>query len=160
MGYSLTLSAELEGVTSLQPADSLESPFEYTFQVQCTSCREIHSKEVNINTLEKHEMSGSRGEANFVFKCQFCKRESSANITRTKKAYTIEDDKPVAILDIDSRGLEIVKFIPVGNFICSAVEGPTKFTEVDLSDNEWYDYDDNAGAEVSITDVKWDFVKN
>lgn len=73
MGYKLVLKATLEGITDLSPKDSEQSPFEYTFEIECTSCREKHDKEITINRFELHEMSGSRGEANFVFKCKNCK---------------------------------------------------------------------------------------
>lgn len=78
-------------VTNLRPSDAQDNPFWYTFKVQCTSCRETHpnwvgvsrfvslnpcdSVEMASNTLlkEQNEMSGSRGEANFVWKCKNCK---------------------------------------------------------------------------------------
>lgn len=65
---AVTLVAELEGyvrrgpsvsapcsvlirdrVTELQPIDTLDAPFYYTFKVQCTSCREIHPNWVNVS---------------------------------------------------------------------------------------------------------------
>ncbi|AOA61828.1 hypothetical protein PP7435_CHR1-1159 [Komagataella phaffii CBS 7435] len=153
----LQVQAELNGISEFFPLDTPESPFEYVFKIQCTSCREIHEKEVSINTIEKHEISGSRGEASFVFKCKICKRESSTTIQRTKNNLTSEDEsKFVDILDIDSRGLQLVEFIPVGEFVGLGESG-TKFS-VELEDGEWYDYDDNAGTEVSVTNVTWNLV--
>jgi hypothetical protein len=64
---ALALKAELEGypsnvsfiftndltnifsVTDLQPQDTEEEPFHYTFKVQCTSCREVHPNWVTVN---------------------------------------------------------------------------------------------------------------
>jgi hypothetical protein len=68
------------------------------FKVQCTSCRETHANYVGVNRFvsipsdsiaeqlsrasfpdtctayqETNDMSGSRGEANFVWKCKNCK---------------------------------------------------------------------------------------
>lgn len=60
-------------VTDLRPNDSAESPFYYTFKVQCTSCRETHPNFVTMSRFEVHDVSGSRGEANFVWKCKNCK---------------------------------------------------------------------------------------
>ena len=34
-------------------------------------------------------------------------------------------------------------------------ESGSKFTAIALEDGEWYDYDEKAGEEVSIKDVKW-----
>jgi len=39
----------------------------------CTSCREEHPKVVSFNQKEEHELSGSRGSANFVWRCSNCK---------------------------------------------------------------------------------------
>ena len=76
-------------VTDLQPKDTPEEPYFYTFRVQCTSCREVHPNWVNVSRFvsmpfamrrtllmpmkESNEMSGSRGEANFVWRCKSCK---------------------------------------------------------------------------------------
>jgi hypothetical protein len=36
------------------------------------------------------------------------------------------------------------------------VDSGTKFTGIDLTDGEWYDYDEKAGEEVSIKDISWE----
>ena len=76
MVLALALSAELNGVTSLRPLDTEDSPFYYTFKVQCTSCRETHPNWVSVSRFEQNEVSGSKGEANFVWKCKNCKVSS------------------------------------------------------------------------------------
>lgn len=63
------------------------------------------------------------------------------------------------MLKMDTRGVDVVEFVPDGKFVCKGAESSTKFQEVDLSENEWYDYDDNAGDEVSITDIEWSIKK-
>lgn len=87
-------------MTDLQPVDTEQEPFYYNFKVQCTSCREVHPNWVSIsrfvrscmpvwpasicfeheessgltfNYQEQNEQQGSRGDANFVWKCQNCK---------------------------------------------------------------------------------------
>lgn len=35
-------------------------------------------------------------------------------------------------------------------------ESGTKFSGIDLTDGEWYEYDEKASEEVSITNVKWE----
>jgi hypothetical protein len=155
------LNANIEGLTQLKPDDRPESPFEYTFKIECTSCHEIHPKEVSINHYEQHELPNSRGEANFIFKCKTCGRDSSVQIKPTGKTYDIEDaGKNVAFLEIESRGLELKEFIPLGIFVAKGADTTTKFNDVLLDEGEFYDYDDNAGAEVSITEVKWDIVRS
>lgn len=95
-----------------------------------------------------------------MFKCKNCKRESTANIKPLSKTYELEESgKPLSILQIDARGIEFTEFHADGKFQCSGVNSNTKFKEVDLVDGEWYDYDEDAGEEVSITDIKWDLKK-
>jgi hypothetical protein len=43
-----------------------------------------------------------------------------------------------------------------GEWKASGLESGTKFAGIDLTDGEWFDYDEKAGEEVSITNVKWD----
>lgn len=162
MGYKLMLKATLEGLDSLKPTDTAQTPFEYTFEIECTSCREKHDKEITINRFEQHEISGSRGEANFVFRCKYCKRESTISIERTKQDYTLEaDGAPVALLQMEARGVDFVSFIPQGNFeAIGSHKSKTPFNEIDLSEGEFYDYDDNAGNEVSITEIEWTIVRS
>jgi hypothetical protein len=115
-------------VTDLRPQDTEDAPFFYTFKVQCTSCRETHPNFVSISRFEQNEMSGSRGEANFVWKCKNCKvalpipssphhlltsfkREHSASIKAPPAAYAQTDPpKTVNILEFDCRGLEFTEF--------------------------------------------------
>lgn len=35
-------------------------------------------------------------------------------------------------------------------------ESGTKFSSIDLTESEWFDYDEKAGEEVSITTLKFD----
>ncbi|KAK0704718.1 hypothetical protein B0H67DRAFT_649135 [Lasiosphaeris hirsuta] len=154
---ALTLTAELAGVTNLRPDDSAENPFWYTFKVQCTSCRETHPNPVSVSRYEANDMSGSRGEANFVWKCKNCKRESSASIMDAPTPYQQTDPvKPQKILVFDCRGLEFTEFIPEGEWLADGLESTSKFSGIELTDGEWFDYDEKTSEEVSIKDLKWE----
>ncbi|KAI3403424.1 hypothetical protein KGF56_003708 [Candida oxycetoniae] len=153
--FLFKVSGVLEGVTDLEPVDTPQQPFEYTFRIECTKCRTIHDKAIQINRFEKHEMGGSRGEASFVFRCKECKYENSANIERTKETLHYDENKPVPILEIDARGLDLIEFIPNGKFQAKGTETGTIFNDIDLQDSEWYDVDEKTNEEVSITEVKW-----
>ncbi|GAB7350728.1 hypothetical protein MBLNU459_g1281t1 [Dothideomycetes sp. NU459] len=154
---ALALTAELTGVTDLLPLDTQDSPFYYTFKVQCTSCREIHPNWVSVSRFETNDMSGSKGEANFVWKCKNCKREHSANIKDSPKAYPqMDTPKKQNIVEIDCRGLEFVDFKADGDWVAVGAESNTKFSGIDLSEGDWYDYDEKAGEEVSIKELKWE----
>ncbi|CAK7201960.1 hypothetical protein SEUCBS139899_004676 [Sporothrix eucalyptigena] len=155
--YSLTLTADLAGVTNLRPADTEDAPFWYTFKVQCTSCRETHANWVGVSRFEQNEMSGSRGEANFVWKCKNCKRESTATIKTAAKPYEqVEPAKAQSIIEFDCRGLEFTEFKPEGEWLADGLESNTKFTGIDLTEGDWFDYDEKAGEEVSIQGQKWE----
>lgn len=157
--HHLYLSAELNNVTNLKPQDSATAPFEYTFKIQCTKCHEIHDKPITVNLYEKHDLDGSRGQASFVGACSFCKYKSNIDIQLPKnyQGYTVENSgEKVRMLEISLRGFQIVEYIADGPFICKGAETISEFKEVDLLDEEWYDYDDIAGEETSITDIKWE----
>ncbi|MCJ1395542.1 hypothetical protein MMC18_008428 [Xylographa bjoerkii] len=173
---ALTLTADLTGVTDLSPLDTEDDPYFFTFKVQCTSCREIHPNWVNVNRFESNNVSGSRGEANFVWKCKACKRESTATIRAPAGAYQqASPPKRQNIVEFDCRGLEFVEFkADVGNlsqkilprtalmfadqgeWTAKGLESTTIFTGIDLQEGEWFDYDEKAGEEVSIKDIKWE----
>ncbi|KAI5458043.1 hypothetical protein BGZ63DRAFT_363547 [Mariannaea sp. PMI_226] len=155
--FALVLTAELTGVTNLRPNDTEENPFWYTFKVQCTSCRETHGNYVGVSRFETNEMSGSRGEANFVWKCKNCKRESSANFKSSPTAYEqTEPAKPHKVIEFDCRGLEFIEFKPEGEWLADGLDSGTKFTGIELLEGEWFDYDEKASEEVSINELKWE----
>ncbi|KAI0469349.1 hypothetical protein F4859DRAFT_487862 [Xylaria cf. heliscus] len=154
--FALTLTAELNGVTNLRPKDTEATPFWYTFTVQCTSCRETHSNAVSVSRFETNEMSGSRGEANFVWKCKNCKRESSASIKIAPKSYEhSEPPKQQTVIEFDCRGLEFTAFSPEGEWLAEGTESGTKFEGIELLEGEWFDYDEKANDEVSIKELRW-----
>jgi hypothetical protein len=84
------------------------------------------------------------------------------------------------ILVMDCRGLEFVEYKPdvsinfdpdrnvyfpcigevlkvlQGDWKAVGVESGTKFASIDLTEGDWYEYDEKASEEVSIKDVKWE----
>jgi hypothetical protein len=42
-----------------------------------------------------------------------------------------------------------------GDWEVKGAESNTPFTAIDLSDGEWYDYDEKSGEEVSIKEITW-----
>ncbi|MCJ1246439.1 hypothetical protein MMC30_003646 [Trapelia coarctata] len=172
---ALALTADLTGVTDLTPIDTQDDPYFFTFKVQCTSCRETHPNWVNVNRFESNELSGSRGEANFVWRCKSCKvyipahrgiskwklnllqRESSATIKAPPASYQqASPPKPQNIIELDCRGLEFTEFKVDGEWKAKGLESNTIFTGIDLQEGEWFDYDEKVGEEVSIKDLKWE----
>lgn len=50
----------------------------------------------------------------------------------------------------------LTRYCQKGEFKAKGIESNTPFAAIDLSEGEWYDYDDKAGEEVSIKDIKWE----
>ncbi|KAF9455122.1 DUF866-domain-containing protein [Macrolepiota fuliginosa MF-IS2] len=154
----LSIKAELENVTELQPATE---DFEYFFKVKCTSCNEVHPKVVSLNRVEEHEVSGGKhSTAHFVWKCSLCKRESSAKFETSYKvkSYTSENGQFQPLLVIECRGLEFIGFDPKGTWKCVGTTGMV-FHEVELvsAEDEWTDYDEKAALPVGVSgfESKW-----
>lgn len=42
-----------------------------------------------------------------------------------------------------------------GDWEVKGTESNTPFSTIDLSDGEWYDYDEKSGEEVSIKEITW-----
>ncbi|KAI0652127.1 DUF866-domain-containing protein [Trametes meyenii] len=154
----LSIKVELENVTDLEPASD---EFEYFFKVKCTSCNEEHPKMVSLNRLEEREVTSGKGStAHFVWRCGLCKRESSAKFDpgEKPKPYSADANGQFApFLEVDCRGLEFIGFDPRGIWKCIGAESGTAFSEVDLEEGEWVDYDEKAAQPVGVSNFesKW-----
>lgn len=149
---ALQLKAQFTSVTSLLPADPDHT---LMLTLKCTSCHEPHPKSVGITPSDSHDTTkGSRGSANLVMSCSFCKKESSVKFeepTAKEPLYRpIEADEGGArwqtLCVLDFRGLEPTGFDPTsGTWTCKGVESGTKFDEVAFDDGvEWMDYDEKV----------------
>lgn len=168
------LSSNIEKVT---PHDLETESAEFTFDVVCTSCREAHDSPIMINSFERHEMPGSRGEASFLMKCKFCGKDCSINLEhfedslynepsinkdkRKKHGLNKLNDNVAVILQLDCRGCDVTKFYFDNNLIFDVqlTSGKIMECQFDQDENEWYDYDEDSGEEVSITSFEYEFVK-
>ncbi|KAG0639671.1 hypothetical protein HOY80DRAFT_885985 [Tuber brumale] len=152
--FALEMTADLTGVTNLRPIDTPEDPYYYSFRVQCTSCREEHDKWVDFDRFTTKYLSKSRGEANFVYKCRNCTRESSVTIKTAPKAY-IAASPPTkqVVVEFECRGCELTEFRVSAEWVANGVSGSV-FDEVDLTE-DWYGYDEKTGEEVSVKEVGW-----
>lgn len=43
-----------------------------------------------------------------------------------------------------------------GSWLAEGVDSNTKFADIDLTEGEWFDYDEKANDEVSIKELKWE----
>jgi Eukaryotic protein of unknown function (DUF866) len=123
--------------------------------------------------VERQILSGSVKIARFVghdnlFPCkdshrcsrlplESTQREHSANIKDSPNPYELSSPpKRINVIELDCRGLEFVEFKPDGEWLAEGAESGTKFTAIELSEGEWYDYDEKASSEVTIKDLKWE----
>lgn len=83
--------------------------------------------------------------------------------------------KGTKVIDLDCRGLEFTEFkadvryvrlvlcgrlhanvfVFQGDWEAKGIESGSPFSGIDLSEGEWYDYDEKAGDEVSIKEISW-----
>ncbi|KAI9255148.1 hypothetical protein BDA99DRAFT_442510, partial [Phascolomyces articulosus] len=138
----LYLKVNLENITDLKPVDGYEWHFKDTV-----------------------DMSGSRGTANLVMRCKFCKRESSARkffiyIKVLRETYSAEKNNDFQkMATFDCRGLELVDFSPRDPWIAEGTESGTKFEDIDLTEGEWVEYDEKSGEPVGISEIEVQFKK-
>eukprot|EP00742_Colponemidia_sp_Colp-10_P006956 GILJ01007465.1.p1 GENE.GILJ01007465.1~~GILJ01007465.1.p1 ORF type:complete len:189 (-),score=19.99 GILJ01007465.1:120-659(-) len=156
--FLLCLKADLDGVTELLVEDDAR----WYFKISCSSCNEESENEVYFTKLDQMEMTGSRGSANFVFKCKFCKRESSVDIVpNSAKAYTAQDSgKFKPFISLECRGCEPTVWIPRDGFSLKGESSGTRFSDVDLTAGDWSDFDESAGNAVGIYEVQSRFEKS
>ncbi|CDO95788.1 unnamed protein product [Kluyveromyces dobzhanskii CBS 2104] len=184
MLYISVLATLSENIRRVFPKDTEQSPAEYTFRLVCTNCREDHDAPIRVNRFESHDMPGSKGKASFVMKCKFCGQECSINLTRTKEDLNNLDEetnlelieqtkkdrkknglKSVPIeqalwLGLDCRGCEVTKFETADTtFVAELVSKKEIEFQFEDDENEWYDYDEDAGEVVSVVDMQFDVIK-
>ena len=107
----------------------------------------------------------------------FEQRESSATIMAPPISYQ-QSSPPKAqkVIDFDCRGLEFIDFKPEvrlisyacmcatltwlqGDWLVTGTDSGTKFEAINFEEGDWYEYDEKAGDEVSIKDLKWEIKK-
>ncbi|KAJ1667924.1 hypothetical protein IW140_003458 [Coemansia sp. RSA 1813] len=153
----LQLKAELTNVTDLMPASSDHC---WNFKIKCNSCHEVDKNLITISAQDGSQISGSRGEANLVMKCKFCKREGVASIVGEPAPYTAENSGSFArVLTVECRGIEPVEVELRDGWRAKSTESNECF-ELDLTESEWYDYDDKAAVEVSVTEIESQLVRS
>ncbi|XP_064386283.1 CXXC motif containing zinc binding protein-like [Halichondria panicea] len=155
MRLCVEIRAQLNNVTDLTAEGA---DFRWYIKVRCGNCME-ESKWLYAVAEDRVPVKGGRGTVHLVIKCKLCARENTVEILEDHiKPYRAVDSGVFkAIVAFNCRGVEISAFDPRGGF---RVRGESSvFNDVSLSDKEWYDYDDIASQEVSITDFEYRVVK-
>nr|CAG4648989.1 EOG090X0HQJ [Polyphemus pediculus] len=154
----LKIKARLENVTNLKPEGE---DFRWYLKVKCGSCNEETDKWVYVTIEDSVEVKGGRGTANLVLKCKLCSRENNMDIIADSiTAYNDADqEKFKTIVKFDCRGMEPSDFSPRNGWCVEGLESGTKFTDVDITEKEWADYDEKAKTTVGIYEIEHQFVR-
>jgi len=73
--------------------------------------------------------------------------------------YTFEDSNQLkTIVGFDCRGLSIIDFSPRIGFSCEGLESGTQFSDINLSEKEWVDYDEKSSLSVGVYELEHKFV--
>lgn len=165
----IRIKCELENLTNLQPE---ENDFTYYFKLECASCREVSSRESSVTSGETVSSGGGRqksagkdklSDVNLMQKCDFCGRTGTISIVEGHgKPYTAEDSEKSAFVPLvllDCRGMEPKEYLPKDGWCAQGAESGTKFTSIDLSDGDYSEYDEKAGASVGVYGISSEVVK-
>eukprot|EP00887_Chlorella_sp_A99_P001614 scaffold8.g1614.t1 len=129
--FLLCIKADLEGVASVSLPEA-----RYCLTVKNSAGEDVREG-VYVSADEVHELSGSRGTANFRLKW-------------------VRDAKHEAYLNLQARGLGQFSDTRSAGFLVKGKSGQV-WEDVDLSEREWVDYDEKSGASVSIMGLEWEF---
>lgn len=74
--------------------------------------------------------------------------------------YRSEDQGQFRTLVVfDCRGIEPIEFAPGEGWVAKAMESGAVFSNVDLSEKEWVDYDERQKESVGVYELESQFVK-
>ncbi|XP_067626428.1 UPF0587 protein CG4646 [Eurosta solidaginis] len=157
----LQISATLENIERIE---TCHPNYSFFVKVKCTNCGETSEKWHDITESERLQgASDSRNPDgfNFYMKCKMCSRENSIDIVeKTNEPYTQDDaGKFKAIVVFDCRGVEPVEFSPRAGWIVHSAENGQKFEDVDLSEDDWVEYDQKNKNSVGVYEFASQFVK-
>ncbi|KAH8873132.1 UPF0587 protein [Schistosoma japonicum] len=127
------INCELTNVTNLSPSCD---DFRWYFKVKCGNCAQETHDYVYINSIERTPIQDSRGDANLVIRCKFCKRMSNADVVPgSLTPYLIDDSgRFKTIVKFDCRGLELTEFSPRSGWSASSVNSDVVFDDITLAD--------------------------
>lgn len=157
MKTGLQISAQLENLECVKPTGD---DFRWYLKLTCSSCGEVTSEFVYCSLSENLPLKGGRGHASLVIKCKLCKRENSLDIIKESITPYTQDDagQYKTIVVFDCRGVTPSDFSPRVGWEARCSESSTVFSDVDLKESEWFEYDEQAKESVSITEFSYKFV--
>ncbi|XP_004291014.1 PREDICTED: UPF0587 protein C1orf123 homolog [Fragaria vesca subsp. vesca] len=159
---ALQITAELENLTDLQPENGCDDPdFTYLFKLRCQSCGELTQKETALSLSESVPLPVGKGNTNLIQKCKFCGREGTITMVpgrgRPLTQELSEAGKSTPVMAFECRGYEPVDYVFGGGWKARSLAGTT-FDNVDLSEDEFAEYDEKGECPVMISKHSSSFV--
>uniref|UniRef100_A0A8C4S5F4 CXXC motif containing zinc binding protein n=1 Tax=Erpetoichthys calabaricus TaxID=27687 RepID=A0A8C4S5F4_ERPCA len=156
----LQFKATLENVSNVRPVGD---DFRWYLKLKCGNCGEVSEKWQYITLMDSMPLKGGRGSASMVQKCKLCSRENSIGEWQKNtipRIFLAEDSERFkTIVQFECRGLEPVDFQPQAGFAAEGAESGTPFTEINLQEKDWNDYDEKISESVGIYEVTHQFIK-
>uniref|UniRef100_A0ACB8FME8 Uncharacterized protein n=1 Tax=Sphaerodactylus townsendi TaxID=933632 RepID=A0ACB8FME8_9SAUR len=138
----LQLKATLENITNLRPVGE---DFRWYLKMKCGNCAEVSEKWQYLRLMDSHPLKGGRGSATMVQKCKLCSRENSIDILKSHHIRPCQREKPGAPKNC---------FKPEwAGFAAEGAESGTPFTDINLLEKDWNDYDEKSKESVGIYEV-------
>ncbi|KAF6266137.1 hypothetical protein COO60DRAFT_1475747 [Scenedesmus sp. NREL 46B-D3] len=152
--FLLYIKADLENIAKI------DVPLGHSFCIDVKESAGSETRErVHVTAAETHDMSGSKGTANFVMKfAKDSRHECSINVMQLKgvtRAVTEDDEgKFVPVMAFECRALSQPPSTQDGFVVTS--KGGQVFDEVDLSE-DWSEWDEKINESIGIYSVEAKF---
>ncbi|KNZ58261.1 hypothetical protein VP01_1964g2 [Puccinia sorghi] len=113
---SVRMKAELDNLTDLQVDDPMN--YQYFFK-------------------EEYPLSGSKGSANLVWKCQLSFTDETPKAMPVYTKAASQQHKWERLCTVECRGCEFVEYDLRGEWNCKGAESQTEFKGIEFDDGEW-----------------------
>ena len=159
--YSLNVTAELEGASSVAPTGSTSSggAFQWRIKFACGSCREVSTVFSVFSPEDSVPLPNGRGEANLVQKCKFCNEAWSVDVTPIKNAaLTADVSTAVKLAEFEVRGCVPVSWNAGDGWTVRGTSDEAIFEAIDFTEGDVSEYDEGAEAVVEVRKIEGVFV--
>jgi len=138
----------------------VDEDFEYQVKIECSKCHERADSWHAVGSNELLAIPGSRGEANYIYRCKLCKSVNTLNIVKDSRQPYLSEHVPkmMPIVTFEVRGLLVVDFAFGEGWKVASSESSHVFEEASL-DDDFCDYDENANCPVGVTELQFSIVK-
>uniref|UniRef100_A0A0N5AXZ0 Hflx-type G domain-containing protein n=1 Tax=Syphacia muris TaxID=451379 RepID=A0A0N5AXZ0_9BILA len=155
---ALEVKAELERLDELQPKPDWRT-FRWYLKCRCSNCGE--EPKIWHFVIPNETITFGKSDVNFLEKCKICGRINSLVVLMDSfEPYTAKmEGEFQAIIKFDCRGLEPTDFDPRGQWWARCTESGAIFSNIDLTEREWADYDEKVQCCVEVKEFTTRFVQ-